>query len=229
MTTRLRAVKGRGTVALAATLAFIVPSIGCGGKPQVRYQPGERTAVAGQVEEWTFDKDAAGKSPAGAEVFNGTWEVRAEGDAPSPPNVLCQTATAEYPAIRFGDKVYVDFVATVRFKPVSGKDDQAAGIIFRVQDADNYYILRANALEDNVILFRYASGSRSTIKSGSAKVPAGQWQELKVEADGNRFRGYLDGRLVVEATDDAFAAGGIGLWTKADSVTSFDDFRVTAK
>ncbi len=212
-----------------AALLFTVLSVGCGGTPQVRYQPGDRTAVAGQVEEWTFDTDAAGKPPAGTEVFGGTWEVRAESDAPSLPNALCQTATAEYPAVRFGEKVYADLVATVRFKPVSGKDDRAAGIIFRVQDAKNYYILRANALEDNVILFRFAGGSRSTIKSGGAKVPSGRWQELKVEAEGNRFRGYLDGRLVVEATDDAFAAGGVGLWTKADSVTLFDDFRVTAK
>lgn len=212
-----------------AILALAGLSAGCGGTPQVRYQAGDKNAAAGQVEEWIFDKDTAGKPPSGAEAFGGTWEVKAEPDAPSAPNVLCQSATAEFPAIRFGEKVYADLVATVRFKPVSGKDDQAAGIIFRVQDAGNYYILRANALEDNVILFRFASGSRSTIKSGSAKVPSGQWQELKVEVAGNRFRGYLNGQLVVEATDDAFAAGGVGLWTKADSVTCFDDFRVTAK
>src|SRR5258708_13965070 len=111
--------------------------------------------------------------------------------------------------------------ATVRFKPVSGKDDQAAGIIFRVQDKDNYYILRANALEDNVIFFRYASGSRTTLKEGSVKVPSGQWQELKLEVEGNRFRAYLDGQLAVEATDDAYPPGGLGLWTTADSETCF--------
>jgi hypothetical protein len=212
-----------------ALLLLAVPAAGCEGKPEVKYQAGDRTAAAGQTEEWNFDKDAAGKPPAGAEVFGGTWEVRAEADAPSPPHALCQTGKAKFPAIRLGDKVYVDLVATVRFKPVSGKDDQAAGIIFRVQDANNYYILRANALEDNVILFRYFGGTRSSIKEGSAKVPSGQWQELKLEAEGNRFRGFLGGQLVVEATDDAFAAGGIGLWTKADSVTCFDDFRVTVK
>jgi hypothetical protein len=210
-------------------LLFAGLSVGCGGTPQVRYQNGDRTAVVGQVEEWSFDKDTPGKPPVGAEVFGGTWEVRAESDAPSAPNILCQSAAAEFPAIRFGDKVYADLVATVRFRPISGKDDQAAGIIFRVQDASNYYILRANALEDNVILFRFASGTRSSIKSGSAKVPSGQWPELKVEVEGNRFRGFLNGQLVVEATDDAYKAGGVGLWTKADSVTCFDDFRVTAK
>jgi hypothetical protein len=212
-------------------LLFTLPGllVGCGGKPQERYQAGDRTAVAGQGEEWTFDKDAAGKPPAGAEVFGGTWEVRGEADAPSPPNVLCQSATAEFPAIRLGEKVYADLVATVRFKALSGKDDQAAGIIFRVQDANNYYILRANALEDNVYFFRYASGTRSSITHGNVKVPSGQWQELKLEVEGNRFRGYLNGQLVVETTDDAYKAGGVGLWTKADSVTCFDDFRITAK
>jgi hypothetical protein len=204
-------------------------SAGCGGTPQEKYQAGDKNAVAGQAEEWTFDKDTVGKPPTSAEVFGGTWEVKAEPDAPSAPNVLCQSATAKFPAIRFGDKVYADLVATVRFKAISGKDDQAAGIIFRVQDANNYYILRANALEDNVYFFRFASGVRSSITHGNVKVPSGQWQELKLEVEGNKFRGYLNGQLVVETTDDAYKAGGVGLWTKEDSVTCFDDFRVTAK
>lgn len=220
--------RSRATI-IVAFLALAGLPAGCGGTPQVKYQAGDRNAVAGQTEEWRFDKDAAGKPPAGAEVFGGTWEVKSEPDAPSAPNVLCQSETAEFPAIRFGEKVYTDLVATVRFKPISGKDDQAAGIIFRVQDANNHYILRGNALENNVVIFRFAGGSRSTIKSGSAKVPSGQWQELKVEVEGNRFRGYLNGQLVVEATDDTYKTGGVGLWTKADSVTCFDDFRVTAK
>jgi len=192
------------------------------------YQPSDRTVVPGTTEEWNFDKDTPGK-PAGAEVFTGAWEVRADADAPSTPHVLCQTGRAEFPALRLGDKVYTDLTATVRFKPISGKDDQAAGIIFRVQDKNNYYILRANALEDNVMLFRYVGGSRSTIKESSAKVALGQWQGLKLEVDGNRFQGFLGGRLVVEGSDDTFAAGGIGLWTKADSVTCFDTFQVIAK
>jgi hypothetical protein len=213
---------------LLAVLSIV--AVGCEGTPRVKYQAADKTAVAGQPADWSFDRDEVGQPPAGAEVFGGTWEVRAEPDAPSKPNVLCQTATHEdFPAVRLGTGVYADVTATVRFKPVSGKDDQAAGIIFRVQDRDNYYIARANALEDNVILFRYASGKRSTLKEGSVKVPSGQWQELKVEVQGNRFRAYLNGQQVVEATDDAYPAGGIGLWTKADSVTWFDDFRVVPK
>lgn len=214
----------------AGLLAVLAVVIGCDGTPRVKYQEADKTAASGQPADWSFDRDEVGKPPVSGEVFGGTWEVRAEPDAPSKPNLLAQTATTEdFPAVRLGTGVYTDLTATVKFKPMSGKDDQAAGIIFRVQDKDNYYIARANALEDNVILFRYAGGKRSTLKEGSAKVRSGEWQELKVEVEGNRFRAFLNGRQVVEATDDAYPAGGVGLWTKADSVTCFDDFRVTAR
>jgi hypothetical protein len=122
-----------------------------------------------------------------------------------------------------------DLVMSTRFKPISGRVDQAAGVIFRVQDAGNYYILRANALEGNVNLYRYAGRRRSLIKEGSAEVRSGEWQELSVEVAGNRFRGLLNGVPVVEATDDAYPAGRIGLWTKADSVTCFDDVTATPR
>src|SRR5262249_36872 len=102
-------------------------------------------------------------------------------------------------------------------------------ILFRVQDQDNYYILRANALEDNVNLYIYASGKRSQIKGSSMKVPSGQWHGLRVEASGNHFRGFLNDQLVIEASDDSYPAGKVGLWTKADSVTCFDNIQVTAK
>jgi hypothetical protein len=106
--------------------------------------------------------------------------------------------------------------------------DQAAGLLFRIQDADNYYILRANALEGNVNFYKYASGRRSLMNEGRAAVASGQWQELRVEAVGRQFRGFLNGDLVVEAADDVYTAGRPGLWTKADSVTCFDDVRVTS-
>jgi hypothetical protein len=97
---------------------------GCGkGQPVAKYQPGDQNVEAGQQNEWTFDADKAGDLPAGAEVFSGSWQVRAEDDAPSKPNVLCQTGTADFPSICLSDKVYGDLVASVRFKPVSGRDD----------------------------------------------------------------------------------------------------------
>jgi hypothetical protein len=199
------------------------------GRPVARFEPGDQNVVAGQVMTWTFDTDEAGSLPPGAEVFAGDWAVRGEADAPTPPNALCQTGTASFPALCLGDRIYTDLVATVRFKPISGRTDQAAGILFRIQDRDNYYILRANALEDNVNLYIFASGRRSHLAGRYHKVLSGQWQELRVEVAGNHFRGFLNGQPVVEATDDAYCAGKVGLWTKADSVTCFDNVRVAAR
>ncbi len=178
---------------------------------------------------WTFDTDPVGGLSRGAVVFSGTWAVRAETDAPSPPNVLCQTGVAQFPAIVLTDAVYANLVLSVRFKPIYGREDQAGGLIFRVQDKDNYYILRANALEDNVNIYKYVGGRRRFIRESATRVRPGQWQTLRVEATGNRIQGFLEERLVVEATDDTSKAGRIGLWTKADSVTCFDDAHVTAR
>lgn len=201
---------------------------GCGGQPQPKFSPADQNAPIGQTN-LSFDSDAAGGLPKGASGFSGTWVVRAEAGSPSQPNALCQTGNATFPALALGETIYTDVTVTVRFKPISGRADQAAGIIFRVQDKDNYYILRANALEDNVNFYKYASGQRSGIKDGNAKVASGQWQELRVEMIGNRMRGFLNGQMVNEATDDSYKAGKVGLWTKADSVTCFDDFQVGAK
>jgi hypothetical protein len=177
-----------------------------------------------QARRWTFDADAAESLPPGVQVFGGTWAVRVEADAPSPPNALCQTGTAEFPALALGDGAYADLVLSARFKPIAGKEDQAAGLIFRVQDQGNYYILRANALEGNVNFYKYQGGRRSILKDSRAEVPSEQWQELRVEVRGNTYRGFHNGQQVVEASDDTFkAAGRIGLWTKADSMTCFDD------
>ncbi len=195
----------------------------CGGPPAISYTSAAPSATAAT---WTFDQETTGSPPKGSETFSGQWIVRAEADAPSKPSALCQTGAATFPAIALTSTVYSDVVVTVRFKPISGRDDQAAGIIFRVQDKDNYYILRANALEGNVNFYTYAGGNRTDIKDGSGKAVAGQWQELRVEATGDRLRGFLDGKLVVETTDATYKAGRVGLWTKADSVTCFDDLSV---
>jgi hypothetical protein len=186
-------------------------------------------APTGKTSEWTFDKDPVGGLPAGATVFSGSWAVRAEAGAPSPPNALCQTGVAEFPALSLSETPYADAIIEASFKPISGREDQAAGIIFRIQDKDNYYILRANALEDNLNIYKYVRGRRIFIKGTNAKVSSNKWQQLGVEVTGSRIRSSLNGQPMVEATDDTFKAGKIGLWTKADSVTCFDNVRVTFK
>lgn len=185
-------------------------------------------AITPTARLWTFNTNLVGGLPQGAAVFGGNWSVRAESGTTSAPNALCQVGTATYPAMTLSDTVYTDVLVQTRFKPISGNTDRAAGIIFRVQDKNNYYIIRANALEDNVNIYKYASGVRSLLKNGSAKVLSGQWQELRVEVVGSRIRGFLNGRLVVETSDGTFKSGKVGLWTKADSVTCFDDVDVRA-
>ena len=212
----------RRTLAIGLALAVIASA--CEGTAAIKYQSPAPSAPTGS---WNFDTDAAGGAPAGAEIFSGSWVVRAEADAPSKPNALCQVGNAEYPAIALGAGVYGDLTVTMRFKPISGSVDQAAGIIARVQDQSNYYIIRANVLETNVNLYKYAGGRRSGLKDGGVKVTNGQWQELRLEVVGDRLRGFLNGQLVVEATEPTYKAGRVGLWTKADSVTCFDDVVVT--
>lgn len=194
----------------------------CGGGPPA-VTPQFTSKSTSSQPPWTFDNDTSAGLPAGALPFSGAWDVRAEDGTPSPPHALCDTSTTEVAALSLGDAVYTDVVLSARFKPVSGRAAQAAGLIFRVRDKDNYYVLAANALEHRVTLDKHAGGRRSGIKEGSATVVAGQWQQLRVEAVGDRLRGFLDGRLVVEASDDTHKAGTVGLWTKADSVACFDD------
>ncbi len=213
-------------MSLLVTALFLV---GCGGgQATVKFQPGDQNVTPGQTMQWTFDTYSLGEIPKGAQSLSGRWEVRAVADAPTPPNALCQTGNAEFPALSLSPMVYTDVVISTRFKPISGQQDQAAGIIFRIQDANNYDILRANALENNVTIYRYVNGARSSLQEGTATVVSGKWQELRVEVKGDRIRGFLNGKLVVETTDETYKAGQVGLWTKSDSVTCFDNVRVMA-
>jgi hypothetical protein len=129
-----------------------------------------------------------------------------------------------------------DVAVSVRVKPISGEVDRAGGLVFRYRDPDNYYLVRANALEGNVVPYKVERGKRSDLKpSGSGlftygkktDVPSGQWSVLRVEARGNRFSVSFAGKALFEVEDDTFAgAGKVGLWTKADSVTAFDDLAI---
>jgi hypothetical protein len=113
----------------------------------------------------------------------------------------------------------------VRFKPVSGREDQAGGVLWRWKDGDNYYVARANALENNVSLYYTANGRRNTITYVDAPVAGNVWHALRVEFNAKKIRVILDGKLYIEVDDDHIqGSGAVGLWTKADSVTRFDDF-----
>jgi len=185
------------------------------------------TAFAATVN---FDDAKPGEAPAGwtaTKTGRGEpkWTVEKDDSAPSKPNVLKQSGEATFPvALKDDTSLKVGFVE-VKFKPVSGKEDQAGGVIWRAKDADNYYIARANALEDNVTIYHTIKGKRVSFKNTNTKVASGVWHTLRVDFAGNRFTVTFDGKKVIEATDDSFAdAGKVGVWTKADSVTLFDDF-----
>jgi len=203
-------------------------------------EPAAPAQGAGSSFTYNFDSDAAGAAPTKfhcartGQGSEGTWVVTADSTAPSRPNVVAQTSTDatdyRFPLLIADEGSFKDLEVSVRFKAVSGKVDRAAGLVFRLKDANNYYIVRANALEDNYRLYHVVNGSRRQFAGANFKVTSGEWHELRVEAVGNKFICYYDGAKKMEATDGTFKdAGKVGLWTKADSLTYFDDLRVTAK
>ncbi len=191
-----------------------------------------RTALAETVN---FDDAKAGASPPGwksAVTGSGSakWSVEQESSAPSTPNVLKQSGVGTFPICIYESAKLKDGSVEVKFKPIEGKEDQAGGVIWRVQDSNNYYIARANALEDNVTIYHTIRGKRVAFKSISTKVKSGVWHTLRVDFEGNKFTVTFDGNKVIEATDQSFQnAGKVGVWTKADSVTLFDDFTFSGK
>lgn len=152
-------------------------------------------------------------------------EIVADATAPSKPNVLRQSKEGSYPYCVKQDVSIEDGAVEVRFKALSGSEDQAGGVVWRFKNGDNYYIARANALEDNVSLYYTEDGKRKTVKYTDAPVPKNQWHLLRVEFNGPRIKVLLNGKTTIELDDDHLKGpGAVGLWTKADSVTAFDDF-----
>ncbi|MEN9576825.1 MAG: hypothetical protein RL514_4680 [Verrucomicrobiota bacterium] len=191
--------------------------------------------AAGAAEREAFDQAKTGALPPGwtsAQTGEGkpVWTVVTDTSAPSQPHALKQSGTASYPlALKTGTALKDGFVE-VKFKAVSGVDDQAGGVVWRVKDANNYYIARANALEGNVRIYHFVNGKRTQFKGVNLPVAAAQWHTLRVEFAGSQCKVIFNGKLLFEAEDATHpAVGQVGLWTKADSVTLFDDFSYGAK
>src|SRR6478672_2363200 len=177
-----------------------------------------------------FDRDPAGTVPDGwiAGVTgrgSSHWSVEADPSAPSAPNVLKQSGKGDFPWCVRNSVSLADGFVEVKFKPLSGREDQAGGLVWRWKDGDNYYVARANALENNVSLYYTENGRRRTIKYVDAPVPASAWHTLRVEFQGKKIRVILNGKTYIEQEDTHISgSGAVGVWTKADSVTLFDDF-----
>jgi hypothetical protein len=187
-------------------------------------------AAFASADTVNFDNLKTGAAPSGwtaTQTGSGAakWSVEKDDSAPSQPNVLKQSGEATFSVCFKNDTNLKDGFVEVKFKPVAGKEDQAGGLIWRVRDANNYYIARANALEDNVTIYHTVNGSRVAFKNINTKVTSGVWHTLRVDFEGNKFTVIFDGKKVIEASDESFKeAGKVGVWTKADSVTLFDNF-----
>ena len=184
----------------------------------------------GTALAWNFDADAPGGAASGFAPFYGAWIILADDTAPSRPNVYAQTSKAyEFPGTIVSTKAFADFDASVKCKMHSGLVDATAGLVFRFQNSKAYYVVRANVLEGNFRLYRYMDGVRQPVAGAEAKLHKDQWYTIKVECRGENIRCTLDDALVIECTDKKYLKGKIGLWSKADSITYFDNLEVIAR
>jgi hypothetical protein len=202
--------------------------------------PGAEAAdPASSSSSFNFDADREGAQPAGfsfgrtGEGAAGRWIVRAENDAPSKPNVLAQmdpdATDMRFPVAVVEKLSLRDLRMTARCKMISGRVDQACGLVFRYRDENNYYITRSNTLENNIRLYYVKDGKRRQIASYAGPVTPKAWHEYTVEVKGDHIQVLWDGKKVLDHRDGTFTeAGKLGFWTKADSVTYFDDLAVTA-
>src|SRR6186713_2077292 len=186
------------------------------------------------AETTTFEAEVIGQPPAGWTCGatgrgNPKWSVEADHSSRAGGKVLRQSGVAAFPWCIKGNTKLADGWVEVKFKPLAGREDQAGGLVWRWRDGDNYYVARANALEDNVSLYYTEGGRRKTIRYVDAPVAGNSWHTLRVEFAGARIRVILDGVARIEVEDShILGAGAVGVWTKADSVTLFDDFSFSA-
>lgn len=192
------------------------------GQKEPGKEPSKLQLTAGHVEKFDFEQ----KGIEGWKTFDGRWSVEEAKDPPSGKRVLIQRALKnDFNVIVAPGGPYTDVDVSVRFKPISGQVDASGGIVLRFSEG-RYYVVRANALEDNFRLYYYDQ-KRYQIATAAVKPPAlGQWHTLRVVAIADLIQAYLNGQLLLDHRDSRFRSGQIGLWTKADSVTAFDDLEI---
>ena len=197
-------------------------------------------AISGYAQQpvtFNFDSDAPGKAPAGftshatADGPAGKWLVSEINDAPSGKHVVTQTdannTDNRFPVLIADRGEYADLDVSMKAKAISGKIDQGMGLAFRFRDPRSYYVVRANALENNFRLYRMVDGKRLQFAGANTKVSSSQWHTIRVVAKGDHITCWFDGKQLIDAHDKTYSSGKIGLWTKADSVIAFDDLSVS--
>lgn len=210
--------RGLFKTALAAAATFSLSRRG-----RALAAPAEITLPENMPED-RFDFDTKGIE--GWTTVGGQWAVEDMVGAPSGRKVLVQRATRnEFNVIVAPPGPFTDVDVWVRFYPIAGRQDASGGIVFRFAEG-KYYVIRANALEGNFRLYSYDRGRRQ-LANASVKAPErGLWHMIRIVAVGDRIQGWLNGVLLLDHRDSRFRAGRIGLWTKADSVTAFDDLTI---
>jgi hypothetical protein len=211
---------------ISATIIAAVPAQGTAADAPKPLKLDFETTVQGMVP-LGISTGLTGKGP------QVKWGVIEDRSAPAGPKVLAETSgdrtDYRFPLAILDVLNAKDVDVSVRFKPVSGTVDQAAGLMVRVRDENNYYVARANALENNVRLYRVVKGNRQQFAGINVPVAKAQWQQLGLKVEGAHFTVSLNGKALFEADDRTFAeAGRVGLWTKADSITYFDELVVVA-
>ncbi len=187
------------------------------------------TATQNEKKEWNFDGEKVSTIARGFTAEVGQWKIVADTSAPSKPNVLAQLAKNERPVFNItfvSESNYTNVDITVKFKAIAGQIDQGGGLVWRARDAKNYYIARYNPLENNYRVYKVENGRR--VQLGSTDLKSGEgWHTLRVTMTGDHIGCYYDGKQYLDVKDSTFnGAGMIGLWTKADAQTHFDDLIV---
>jgi hypothetical protein len=190
-----------------------------------------------QPKTFNFDSDTVAKAPTGFTSYAtgggpaGKWVVTEMNDAASGKQAVVQTdadkTDTRFPVLIADSGEYADLDISMKAKAISGKIDQGMGLVFRFRDPQSYYIVRANALENNFRLYRMVNGKRLQFAGANAKVSSGQWHTVRVVAKGDHITCWFDGKQLIDAHDKTYTTGKIGLWTKADSVIAFDDLTVS--
>ena len=208
--------RNRGAISVVGLILLLVAAADAAPTYELRL------ADDSPIQRFDFEQ----KGLEGWKTVEGQWGIEEMPGAPSGKRVLVQRAPKnQFNVIVAPGGPYTDVDVAVRFKPMSGKEDASGGVVFRFSDG-KYYVVRANALEDNFRLYYYDK-RRVEIASATAKPPAlGQWHTLRVVAVGDLVQAYLDGKLLLDHRDSRFRSGQVGLWTKTDSVTAFDDLEV---
>jgi hypothetical protein len=188
---------------------------------------------------WPFDDAPAGRAPAGwtpchtGEGGDAAWAVAADAAAPSPPQVLrmphAKSPSKTYNLAVLDEASFTDVTVSARVRADAGEEDQGGGVVWRLVDADNYYICRLNPLEGNFRVYKVVAGVRTQLHTADLEADEGRWYVVSARMVGDHIECAVDGKALLQATDATFrGAGKVGLWTKADAATSFDDFTAAA-